>query len=334
MAIIRTRWAAIGAAVAVTLGAGGIGLVSATNPDDALTFVAITPCRVLDTRTEFNVGPKTSPMGPGETYTVKTHGSNGNCTGIPAGATAVSMNMTATDATAPTFLAVWAAGTDRPDASSLNPVPGSPPTPNAVTTELNGSGEFNIYNLQGSVNVFADINGYYVGHNHDDRYYTKAQSDARYLEAPPTEIPVELFSFNSFPDPDVWISGYGIEHDSGGTYSCLRAPVELRAGSTVTGVRVTYLAESPATVSVYVRRLPNGATTTAVLADNSFVLASQMILPVTPAETFRAATFVHQPAILGSIAAVPVGGPESQHYVQFCTDDVVGLLGATVLLTN
>lgn len=175
MSIIRTRWAALGAAVAVTLGAGGIGLVRATAPADATAFVAITPCRLFDTRPEFNVGSKSSPLGVGEIHTVKAHGSNGNCTGIPSGAVAVSMNMTAIDATAPTFLTVWAAGSSQPVASNLNPVPGAPPTPNGVVTEVNGAGEFSIFNLAGSVHVFADVNGYYIDHDHDDRYYTKTE---------------------------------------------------------------------------------------------------------------------------------------------------------------
>lgn len=179
MSIIRTRWAAIGAAVAVTLGAGGIGIVSATQPDDAVTFVPITPCRVMDTRTEFNVGPKSSPLGPGEVYTVNTTTADtGNCTDIPTTATGVSLNITALDATLPTFLTVWATGEPQPEASSLNPVPGQPPTPNAVTTGINTNGQFDIYNLQGNVQVIADINGYYTDHHHDDRYYTEAEVDA------------------------------------------------------------------------------------------------------------------------------------------------------------
>lgn len=175
MSTIRTRWAAIGAAVAITLGGGGIGLVSATQPAGASTLVPITPCRVIDTRPEFNVGPKVSPLGPGEIYRVSAHGNNGNCTGIPTNAVALSMNVTAVDATAPTFLTIWATGDARPTASSLNPTPGQPPLPNAVTTNLSAGGQFDIFNLAGNVHVLADINGYYVDHHHDDRYYTKTE---------------------------------------------------------------------------------------------------------------------------------------------------------------
>lgn len=47
----RSRWAAIGAAVAVTLGAGGMVAVNAA-PSAPSSFVSIDPTRVLDTRTD------------------------------------------------------------------------------------------------------------------------------------------------------------------------------------------------------------------------------------------------------------------------------------------
>ena len=201
MSLVRTRWAALGAAVAVTLGGGGIGLVTATSPSDATTLVAITPCRVIDTRPDFTVGSKASPLGPGETHTVATHGDNGDCTGIPADAVAVSMNVTAVEATAPTFLTIWATGEPRPTASSLNPSPGQPPTPNAVTTNLNAGGRFDIFNLAGNVHVLADINGYYVDHHHDDRYYT--QDEVRDVAAVEVEVTAGIGldgNFTSVPE--------------------------------------------------------------------------------------------------------------------------------------
>ncbi len=181
--LLRTRWAAIGAAVAVTLGTGGLAVVDATvTSGERTVFVAITPCRLVDTRPASTVGPKSSPVGPAETHTVTAHGTNGDCT-IPANAVALSLNVTALGATTPTFLAIWPAGATRPDASSLNPSPGQPPTPNAVTTDLSIDGRFSIFNLQGNVDVLVDVNGYYADHNHDDRYDTKAQVDTKIEQA-------------------------------------------------------------------------------------------------------------------------------------------------------
>ncbi len=167
--------------MAVTLGSGGLSFVSATSPSDALTFVSVTPCRVADTRPgPNNTGDKSSPLGAGEVHTIAAHGSNGDCTGIPNTATALSLNVTAVGATDSTFLTIWAAGEAQPTASSLNPFPGEPPTPNAVTTGLSPGGEFSVYNFQGDVNLVVDINGYYLDHHHDDRYFTKSEVDARF----------------------------------------------------------------------------------------------------------------------------------------------------------
>ena len=177
--ILRCRWAAAGAALAITLGAGGVGVLHATSPSGAATFVPITPCRVLDTRPGSDkVGNRSTPIGGGESHTVAAHGNNGQCTGIPTAATGLSLNVTALDATTPTFLTVWPTGAARPTASNLNPSPGAPPTPNAVSTGLSADGRFDIFNASGTVNVIIDINGYYIDHNHDDRYYTEPEVDA------------------------------------------------------------------------------------------------------------------------------------------------------------
>ena len=55
MGLIRSRWAALGAAVAVTLGAGGLVSVSAETAESV--FVGVTPRRVLDTREGSFDGP-------------------------------------------------------------------------------------------------------------------------------------------------------------------------------------------------------------------------------------------------------------------------------------
>lgn len=175
---LRTRWAAVGAAVAITMGAGGIGLVSATAPADAVAYVPIEPCRLADTRPgDDNVGPRATPLGTNETHTIAAHGDQGECVGIPVSATGLQLNITPVGATAPTFLTIWATG-DRPLASSLNPTPGQAPIPNAVTAGLTDSGEFNVYNLAGFVDVVIDVAGYFTDHDHDDRYYTETEADA------------------------------------------------------------------------------------------------------------------------------------------------------------
>ncbi|HUF98945.1 MAG TPA: hypothetical protein VMM60_12520 [Ilumatobacter sp.] len=164
---LRTRWAAVGAAIAVSVGAGGFGLAQATVDSGPMpVYIAMEPCRLLDTRPEFQVGDRGTPLGADETVTVVGTGPQGSCD-VPVGVNSLAMNVTALDATAPTFLR-FAPGNSVPagEGSSLNPVPGQPPTPNAVTTLIDAEGEFAMYNLAGSVDVVIDIVGYYDDHVH------------------------------------------------------------------------------------------------------------------------------------------------------------------------
>src|SRR6187549_2062151 len=99
--VSRARWAAIGAAVAVSLGAGGVAVTHAvvsTGERDA--FVPISPCRLFDLRpAPDTVGTRSTPLSASETYTQPVRGDNGLCH-IPADATAVAMNVTAVGGTA------------------------------------------------------------------------------------------------------------------------------------------------------------------------------------------------------------------------------------------
>lgn len=168
--LLRTRWAAIGAAVAVSFGGGGIGLVHATiDSGERPVLRQIDPCRIADTRGESQVGPRGTPIGPDEAHVVDAHGTNGNCD-IPAEASGLSLNVTAVGASEPTNIRVFPAGGAVPTAANLNPAPGAAPAPNAVTTGLNDMGQFSVFNKFGSVDVVIDVNGYYEDHNHDDRY--------------------------------------------------------------------------------------------------------------------------------------------------------------------
>lgn len=152
---------------------------------DRPVLVPIETCRIADTRpAPNNVGPRSTAVGPAETITVNAQQPGTDCTGqIPTDATALSLNVTALNATSNSFITIWPDG-DRPIASALNPAPGVRVF-NAVTTELATDQTFRVYNNRGNVDVFIDVNGYYENHNHDDRYPTKEQLDAR---VPPTEI--------------------------------------------------------------------------------------------------------------------------------------------------
>ena len=188
----RSRWSAIGAAAAIVLGAG-VALPSANaavSSGSRAVFVPIVPCRLFDTRpgADINVGPRSTPLGAGESYIQQVTGSNGKCV-IPSDATAVSMNVTAVGGTAGSFLTVYPADASAvPQASNLNWNAGAPAVPNKVDVKLSATGGIGLFNLAGTVDVLADVVGYYADHNHDDRYYTKAQIDTSVDDTLRTEV--------------------------------------------------------------------------------------------------------------------------------------------------
>lgn len=160
----RARWAAFGAAVAVSLG-GGLGLAHAAGSDSAASYTAISPCRLADTRSDiaFTVGPRNVGLAAGQSYEITGWGTTGNCV-LPAGTTALALNVTALNATDPTFLTFHPSDVAAPKASHLNPMPGADPTPNAVMVALSDIGHFSVFNKNGRVDVIIDVVGYFAEH--------------------------------------------------------------------------------------------------------------------------------------------------------------------------
>src|SRR5688500_1588003 len=166
----RSRWAAIGAAVAVTVGSGGLMTASADiSSGEKPVFVSITPCRVADTRPGTdNVGPRSVPLGAAETYAFAVRGTNGNCT-IPADALGVAVNVAAVFPSAASFFTLFPSdAATRPLSANLNFVAGQPPVSNSASIRLSADGRMSIFNLAGTVHFTLDVTGYYVGHNHND----------------------------------------------------------------------------------------------------------------------------------------------------------------------
>ncbi len=133
-------------------------------------YVAVTPFRILDTRAHTCVQCAGGKVTTGQTRTLQITGVSGLPVGadpVPATATAIVINVTAVDSTSGGLLTIYPAGTGRPLASNLNFGPGRI-TPNLVTVALGQTNatdpnrELLIYNPIGSVDVVADVEGYFV----------------------------------------------------------------------------------------------------------------------------------------------------------------------------
>jgi hypothetical protein len=134
----RSRWAAIGAAVAVTFGGGGFFIAEAASGPES-SMVMIDPVRILDTRDPVNVGldgPFVSAISQKLQVAGSVPTTAGPQTVVPTGATGVLLNVTAVGATANGFISIRpgdAAGS--PATSSLNVTAGVT-VPNAVQVAL------------------------------------------------------------------------------------------------------------------------------------------------------------------------------------------------------
>ena len=80
---------------------------------------------------------------------------------LSAGVTAVALNVTVTNPTAPSFLTAYPSGTPRPNASNLNFVPGQT-VANRVIVPLGSGGQISLFNFQGSTNLVADVSGWFT----------------------------------------------------------------------------------------------------------------------------------------------------------------------------
>ncbi|HEX5118287.1 MAG TPA: PKD domain-containing protein [Pseudonocardiaceae bacterium] len=120
-------------------------------------YFAVPAQRVLDTR-DGTGGAPVGRLGPDSVLSLNLAGTNA----IPAtGVRAVVLNVTAIDPTATSFLTIYADGSTRPGTTSLNYVPGQTVT-NLVTVPLGANGNVDFFNNLGTVDVTADLEGYYL----------------------------------------------------------------------------------------------------------------------------------------------------------------------------
>ncbi len=123
---------------------------TATNPTTGLHFVAVTPCRLADTR-----GTSTIAGGTSRDFAVPQLG---GC-GIPSTAQAYSLNVTAVPAGYLGYLTIWPTGQPRPNASTLNSWEGTV-VANAAVVPAGTNGAVSVY-VSDDSNVILDINGYF-----------------------------------------------------------------------------------------------------------------------------------------------------------------------------
>ena len=134
-----------------------VGYYTAAGGAGAEFNAVTTPTRICDTRAGQPANQCTGKtLSEGSTLQVQVTG----LAGVPGGAVAVVVNVTATNTTAPSYLTVYPGGT-RPLASALNWTAGET-APNLVVATLSSTGSLTVYNDQGSMDLVVDVLGWYA----------------------------------------------------------------------------------------------------------------------------------------------------------------------------
>ena len=133
--------------------------VTPTDPNPLL-FIAMTPCRVVDTRAGSGFsgpfGPPSLMGGVSRTFPLP---SSTVCS-IPATAQAYSLNITVVPPGFLGYITVWPAGQPQPFVSTLNDLLGTV-VANAAIVPAGAGGSINVY-ASNTTDLVIDINGYYA----------------------------------------------------------------------------------------------------------------------------------------------------------------------------
>jgi subtilase family serine protease len=122
----------------------------------ALAFYPVTPCRVVDTRNpNGTLGGPTIGKQTSRNFPVQSS----SC-GIPAAATAYSLNVTAVPKGPLGYLTIWPTGATQPVVSTLNSYSGGV-VANASIVPAGTSGQVSVY-VSDASDVVMDINGYFA----------------------------------------------------------------------------------------------------------------------------------------------------------------------------
>lgn len=179
----NVSWASIASGISGT-GSGTVTVNSVTNPATArngtltvagqtvqiaqgintpsapLRFVALNPCRLMETRAEYNFEGRTGAFGPpfmraGETRTLSA--ANSNVCVVPATAKAYVFNVTLVPRGGVDFVTIYPGGESRPDFWSIRSPDGQVVANSAIVRS--GNGEIQVF-TSNDTDIIIDITGY------------------------------------------------------------------------------------------------------------------------------------------------------------------------------
>ena len=123
-----------------------------------LQFVAVTPCRLYDTRPYYG-GSGPIPGGTSQTFNLPQLAQSKACASLSSAA-AYSLNVTVVPSDALGYLTMWPTGEDKPVVSTLNSLDGRIKA-SAVIVPAGYQGDVSVY-VTNTTNVILDIDGYFA----------------------------------------------------------------------------------------------------------------------------------------------------------------------------
>ncbi|MEV8627181.1 FlgD immunoglobulin-like domain containing protein [Streptomyces sp. NPDC051079] len=250
------------------------------------TYEPLTPTRTLDTRT--GLGAAKAKVGAGKAVSLQVAG----VAGVPAtGVTAVVLNVTATNPTTATHVSVYPPGRTPPDTSNLN-VPAGRTVANAVVVPVVG-GKVNLLNHSGSVDLLADVAG----------YYTEGSQGSAYRETAPARLMDTR-------------AAVGVPKARVGAKGTVTLQVAGRGGvpaSGATAVVLNLTATAP-TLSTYVTAYPSGTARTSASSLNVTAGRTVSNLVTVPLVDGKVAFYNHAGAVdlLADVAGYFTDAPAAE----------------------
>ncbi|HTY41961.1 MAG TPA: tail fiber domain-containing protein [Thermoanaerobaculia bacterium] len=195
-----------------------------------MPFIGITPCRVADTRDSNQppgYGPPSLGAGVPRAFTM-----TGRC-GIPAGAQAVSLNVTVVNATGLGYVLLYPTGQPQPGVSTLNFVSGLT-VANAAIVPLGQSGQITVAAAVSATDFIIDTNGYFGPSAVDvsDTFLGVSAGNAAMTGVDNTGIGYGAFQQNTSGTVNTAIGSYAMLNNTAGSDNTALGVSALRNNTT------------------------------------------------------------------------------------------------------
>jgi len=222
--------------------AGQVSPLAASSP---LPFIAITPCRVVDTRGNGFTGAYGPPAlvgnGPARTFNIQA----GPCPGIPSFAGAYSINVAAILPASDGFMTVFPAGTAQPNSSDLSFL-GGEVVSNAIVAPAGSNNSISVF-VNVSTHMILDINGYYAvsGVGFRNTFLGVGAGNFTMTGEDNTGIGYQAVNFNNAGAGNTGVGSYALEGNFSGNANTAVGHIAMRfneTGSSNTAIGYSALA--------------------------------------------------------------------------------------------